>query len=746
MKKTILALCTLTFFFSGKVFSQENTNKNVFRQLTEELPTPNQYRTATGRPGPAYFQQQVDYLMDIRLDEVNKTIAGTETITYHNNSPETLSYLWLQLDQNVIEPNSFGSKIESSRMNNQEHISNIMRLNNPFDGGFKIESVTGEGGSNLNTVKNHTILKVLLESPLFPGKSTKLTINWHYNLNNLKTQGGRSGYDPYDTQNESIYAIAQFYPRLCVFNDLGWQIKQFIDAEFALEFGNFDVTLTVPADHIVAATGELQNGKQVLTAQMSERLEQAKKSDVPVLIVTEDEAIANEKERTDQTKKWHFKAMNVRDYAFASSRKFIWDAMSVPFGKTRVLAMSFYPKESNPLWGQYASKTIAHTLKAYSRHTFDYPYPVAQAVDASLGMEYPMIAFCGGKPNPDGSYEKGTRDWVIGVVRHEVGHNYFPMIVNSDERQWAWMDEGFDIFMQGLAEREWDINQNWSGKPAEMTGYMNSDKNTIVPVMTDADALLQGGMNSYRMPAAALNILRETILGRELFDQAFREYAQTWMFKHPQPADFFRIMEDASGVDLDWFWRGWFFTTDHVDLAIDNVTVYEPVFDEESLRRSAEYKSKLIRPDIATIRDKSKGQVVSEIDRDPTLRDRYNVPEPLVSGNDSKRIEDLYKKLTPDEIQQLKTGQRFYEITFRSPGGMIMPLIIEFEFEDGTTNEVRIPAEIWMKNSKEVSKVFMFNKEVRNITLDPHLETADVNTSNNHWPRHTERVFFTIVK
>ncbi len=744
MKKTILALITLTLMYSAEIFSQENTNKNIFRQLTEELPTPNQYRTATGRPGPAYFQQQVDYVMAVQLDENKKTVSGTETITYKNNSPEILTYLWLQLDQNVVEPNSFGSKIAESRMNKQAHISTVMNMNSTFDGGFKIGTVTGEGGNALSTVKNHTILKVLLESPLLQGKSTKLTITWQYNLNNLKTQGGRSGFDPYDDQNENVFAIAQFYPRLCVFNDLGWQIKQFIDAEFALEFGNFDFTLTVPADHIVAATGELQNGKEVLTSQMFSRFEQAKTSDVPILIVTEEEAVANQKERTDQTKKWHFKAKNVRDFAFASSRKFIWDAMSVPFKNRRVMAMSFYPKESNPLWGQYASKTIASTIKSYSSHTFDFPYPVAQAVEASLGMEYPMIAFCGGKPNPDGSYDKGTRDWVIGVVRHEVGHNFFPMIVNSDERQWAWMDEGFDIFMQGLAEREWDVNQSWSGKPTEMTSYMNSDKTTIVPVMTDADALLQGGMNSYRMPASALTILRETILGRELFDQAFREYAQTWMFKHPQPADFFRIMEDASGVDLDWFWRGWFFTTDHVDLSIDNVTVYEPVFDAESLRRAAEYKSKMTSPDISAIRDK--GKFVSEIDRDKTLRDKYNEPEPMVSEADTKRIDALYKKLTPEELKQLKSGQRFYEITFKAIGGMIMPLIIQFEFEDGTVDEVRIPAEIWMKNSKEVTKVFRYDKEVRNITLDPYLETADVDTSNNHWPRKTERIFFNIVK
>ncbi len=744
MRQRILIGFALIAVCSASAFSQLHINQNIFKQLTEELPTPNSYRTASGRPGPDYYQQQVDYVMNIVLDEKEKIVSGTETITYHNNSPETMTYLWLQMDQNIREQNSFGSKTATSKMANQAHINTIMSLNDNFDGGFKIQSITDAGGNSIETVKNHTIMKVLLKAPLAPGKTTILNIKWHYNLNNMKKNSGRSGYEPFEDQDESIFAIAQFYPRLCVFNDYGWQIKQFVEAEFALEFGNFDVTITSPADHIVAATGELQNGKEVLSAQMLQRLVEARKSDKPVFIVTEDEAAENEKEGTETTKKWHFKANMVRDFAFACSRKFIWDAMSVPFENNNVLAMSFYPKESNPLWSQFSTKTIAHTLKTYSKYTFDYPYPVAQSVDASLGMEYPMICFNGGRPNADGSYTKDTRNWVIGVVRHEVGHNFFPMIVNSDERQWQWMDEGFNVFMQGLAEREWDIDQYWSGIPTEMIGYMDNDKSTIVPIMTNADALLQGGMNSYRKPAVGLTILRETILGRELFDQAFKEYANAWMFKHPQPADFFRIMEDASGVDLDWFWRGWFFTTEHVDLAIENVKVYQAVFDEESARQSAEYNQANLRPHIATLRDK--GRFVNEPDRDISLRDKYSDPEPLVSEIEIKKLEALREKLTADEMKQLQAGKLFYEINFNAYGGMIMPLIVEFEFEDGTMDEVRIPAEIWMKNQKEVSKIFIYDKEVKNITLDPHLETSDVNMENNHWPRKTERIFINIVK
>jgi hypothetical protein len=744
MRQVALSLFILIISCHPDAYAQENLNNNLFRQLTGELPTPDQYRTASGRPGPAYFQQQADYVMDIRLDEKNRSVSGSGTITYRNNSPETLEYLYLQLDQNVFEPQSFGNKVAGSTMAGQQGMSAINRLDKPFDGGFRIGTITGIKGTALQTVRNHTILKVLLDSPLPPGQTTRLTLTWQYPLNNLRNNWGRSGYDPMDGQDDGTYAIAQFYPRLCVFNDRGWQIKQFIDAEFALEFGNFDVSITVPADHIVGATGVLQNGREVLGGVMLERLARARTSPTPVFIVTPEEAAASGKGRSEKLKTWRFKAENVRDFAFASSRRFIWHALNVTVGRNQVMAMAFYPNESALLWNKYAVKTIAQTLKSYSSHTFDYPYPVAQAVDASMGMEYPMMAFCGGRPNVDGSYDKGTRDWVIGVIRHEVGHNYFPMIVNSDERQWAWMDEGFNVFMQGMADREWDLNPNYSGKPTEMIGYMNSDPKTQVPIMTDADALLNGGMNSYRKPAAGLTILRETILGRELFDQAFREYATTWMFKHPQPADFFRIMEDASGVDLDWFWRGWFFTTDHVDLAIDRVTVYEPVYDEASSRKAAEYRNARIPVDISVIRDKE--LFTREIDRDTSLRDKYDEPQPLISEPERARAEAIREKLTPEEMALLQSGKRFYEITFKSLGGMIMPLIVEFEFVDGTREEVRLPAEIWLRNQEQVTRVFPFGKEVRSITLDPRQETADVDITNNRWPRQTERVFYPLRK
>lgn len=746
MKKISVSILILLIFCGENLFAQLHTNQNIFRQMVEELPTPNSYRLASGHPGPDYFQQQVDYDMDIVLDENAKSVSGEATITYHNNSPETLNYLWFQLDQNIREHNSFGSKIETGKMAETMRMATLKQINNDFNGGFKIEWIKDANGNVLQTVKNHTIMKVILPEGLKSGGITTMTMKWHYKLNNIKELWGRSGFNQEENGSGEVFAIAQFYPRLCVFNDLAWQTKQFIGAEFALEFGNFNVKINVPADHIVAATGVLKNEKEVLTSTQQKRLELARNSDKPVLIITEKEATENEKGRLKENKTWHFEAENVRDFAFASSRKFIWDAMSVKFPENNVLAMSFYPKEANPLWEQYSTKSIAHTLKIYSEHTFDFPYPTANSINFQglSGMEYPMICFNDGQPNADKSYSANQKRGVIGVVHHEVGHNYFPMIVNVDEREWGWMDEGFNIFLQGIAERDWDPDWQWSGRPVEMIGYMDDDKSTLVPIMTNADALLQSAMTSYRKPAVGLTILRETILGRELFDQAFKEYAQTWKFKHPQPADFFRIMNDASGTDLDWFWRGWFFTTEHVDIAIENVTVYEPVFDIKQAEKIALNQKGKTPEHIAKTIDSKEN--ISAIDKDESLKDKYNRPMPLLNEDEIEQITDLRRKLTDDELALLENGQKYYEITFKALGGMIMPIIIQFEFEDGSKEIQRIPVEIWLLNQKEVSKIFKFKKEVKNITLDPFLETADINTKNNYWPEVTERVYFKITK
>ena len=563
---------------SPALTAQENINKNEFRQLKQELATPNVYRTASGAPGHEYYQQRADYDMKIELDDATQRIYGTETVTYYNNSPDALNYLWVQLDQNRRAKDSDSYKIQTNSLSDRMSFGSLRNLENDFDGGFKLDYVKDASGRDLPYTVNKTMMRIDLPTPLKSKGSVSFKIKWWYNINDRMKIGGRSGYEYFEEEDNYLYTIAQFYPRMAVYNEVeGWQNKQFLGrGEFTLTFGNYKVSLTVPSDHVVASTGVLQNPKDVLTSAQRSRFAKARTADKPVLIVTEDEARENEKTKASGKKTWVFKAQNVRDFGFASSRKFMWDAMGVKFGNRTVMAMSYYPKEGNPLWEQYSTRVVAHTLNSYSKYSFDYPYPVAISVHAnSIGMEYPMICFNGGRPESDGTYSPRTKHGMISVIIHEVGHNYFPMIVNSDERQWTWMDEGLNTFIQYLAEMEWDREYPSRRGPAyKIVDYMAGDKSYISPIMTNSESIFQFGNNAYGKPATALNILRETVMGRELFDYAFREYCQRWKFKHPTPADFFRTMEDASGVDLDWFWRGWFYSTDHVDISLDEVKWY----------------------------------------------------------------------------------------------------------------------------------------------------------------------------
>jgi hypothetical protein len=575
---TVLSALAVTSM--AQVPNPENTDKSKFRQMYQEFATPNVYRTAGGAPGHGYYQQKADYVMNITLDDAKQTITGEETITYYNNSPDKLEYLWLQLDQNQSAQDSDSKLIQTGKMNDKVAFSQLERMHNDFDGGFKITSVTDASGKTMEYTVNKTMMRIDLATPLAAKGKITFKIKWWYNINDRMKIGGRSGYEYFEKDGNYLYTIAQFFPRMCVYNDVeGWQNKQFLGAgEFTLTFGDYDVKITVPSDHIVGATGELQNMKEVYSAAQVKKWEQAKRETVnPVIIVTQEEAEKAEKNKATSTKTWHYKAKNVRDFAFASSRKFIVDAMTVKQSTKDVLALSYYPKEGNPLWEKYSTKAVAHTLKIYSKHTFDYPYPVAISVHSKdIGMEYPMICFNGGRPEADGTYSDRTKYAMIGVIIHEVGHNYFPMIVNSDERQWTWMDEGLNTFLQYLTEQEWERGYPSRRGPAfRIVDYMKGDKSNIAPIMTNSESLLQFGNNAYGKPATALNILRETVMGRELFDHAFKMYANRWMFKHPTPEDFFRTMEDASGVDLDWFWRGWFYTTDHVDISLEDVKWYQ---------------------------------------------------------------------------------------------------------------------------------------------------------------------------
>jgi hypothetical protein len=710
MKKVVFFISLSIFQLT---FGQQQTWKGKFEQLGQMLPTPNQYRASDGAPGPAYWQQKADYTIKVSLDDSSQKINGSEKITYHNNSPQTLKYLWLQLDQNIRQSNSDKSMAKPTSLNKNGATSTkffkyALDLWST-DGGMHITSLKDKDGNDLDFVINKTMMRINLPRPLGPGEKFSFSTSWWYNINDRNEDYGRSGYEYFPEDGNYVYTIAQFYPRLCVYDDYeGWQNKQFLGrGEFALTFGNYEVEIEVPADHLVAATGELQNGTAVLTIEQLDRLEKAKQSfNKPIVIATEEEAIQREKEKSTKTKTWVFKAENVRDFAFASSRKFIWDAQSVQIGGKIPLAMSFYPKEGNPLWEKESTKAVVNTLETYSKYTIDYPYPVAISVHAAdIGMEYPMICFNFGRPNPDGSYDDRIKHRMIGVIIHEVGHNFFPMIVNSDERQWAWMDEGLNSFLEFRTEQErYENFPSQRGPATSIIPYMSGDVEGMRPMMINSEQILQLGNNAYGKPAAALNILRETIMKPELFDYALKTYSERWAFKHPKPADFFRTMEDASGVDLDWFWRGWFYTNENVDISIDQVTYYQmgsgkPNPEEDPIKKFESAGSFEV---VAT--------------------------GPSTYGEFRGRFDD-------EAFIEKYQDKHFYELQFSNKGGLVMPILLEFEFEDTTKERIEIPVEIWRQNENQVSKVFFFDKKVARVQLDPDLETADVDIMNNSFPR-----------
>lgn len=727
---------------SAAIFGQRQYWEDKFKQLGPELATPNEQRAASGAPGARYWQQQVDYSMNILIDDETQKLFGEEWITYHNFSPDQLTYLWIQLDQNNMAKESDAYKIEQSKINETMSYNDIKDLEPWYDGGFKVVEVKDKSGKDLKCVINQTMMRIDLPTPLASGGTYSFKIKWWYNINDRIRLGGRSGYEYFDQEKNYLYTMAQFYPRLAAYMDYsGWQNKQFLGSgEFTLDFGNYTVNITVPNDHVVAATGELQNAKSVMNAEQLNRWEKAKKNfDAPVEIINQAEATENEKVRAkgNEQKTWTFKATNVRDFAFASSRKFIWDAMAVKIGNRTTMAMSYYPKEANPLWGQFSTRAVAHTLRVYSKYTIDYPYPVAISVNSKwIGMEYPMICFNGGRPETDGTYTEGTKYSTLGVIIHEVGHNFFPMIINSDERQWTWMDEGLNTFMQYLTEKEWDANYPTRRGPARnIVDYMKGDKSKMSPIMTNSESIYQFGNNAYGKPCTALNILRETVMGRELFDYAFKEYCRRWAFKHPTPEDFFRTMEDASAVDLDWFWRGWFYGTDHCDMAMKEIKMFVIDSENPTVEKAIDKERKEGRPtDISLKRDREE-KLVTLVELDPAARDFYYSFDPhKVTKTDQKQFEEFSKSLSPEEKALMDSHSYYYQITVENVGGLIMPLIFQFTLKDGSKKEFRVPAEIWKMSEPTVTKVFVLPQPAVEIALDPFLETADVELNNNHWP------------
>ena len=735
----LMSIFVFTITVSAQV-NQGHTNANKFKQLYDQFADPNRYHNASGAPGVDYYQQKVDYEMDIELDDANSKLYGEETITYTNNSPDQLPYLWLQLDQNIrkkdapgLEKNGAGNSVT---VRPSSFVSDY--LNDPFDGGFNIDWVQDINGKALQYKVNQTMMRVDLPKAIAPGATYVFKIKWWYNINDHVEKRGRSGFEFFPKDGNKAYVIAQFFPRLCVYNDVeGWQNYQFWgNGEFALEFGDYSVNITVPSDHILEATGSLQNPKEVLNREEYKRFQDSKNSfDKPILIVTQEEATAKESNFSSKKSTWKFEAINVRDFGFATSRKFIWERQAVQVGAKKVMAVSLYPKEGNPLWEEYSTKAVLQSLKTYSKFTFDYPYPKAVSVHAkNQGMEYPMICWNYGRPAEDGTYSDRTKFGMISVIIHEVGHNYFPMIVNSDERQWGWMDEGLDTFMQYLTEQEFGENYPESigimknypsrrGDPQKIVPYMAGDQDFISPIMSNPENVFQLGPNAYAKPATALNILRETVMGRETFDHAFKTYSQRWMFKHPTPEDFFRTMEDASAVDLDWFWRGWFYSTDVVDIGVKSVKKYyfsdEP--DLEAKERLESYGYDLT--DLP--------ELVFKIDEDSESFDPKLANQNAING--SKILKEyMSAEGLPDTVVPPKY---FYEVEFEKPGGLVMPLIVEYSYADGSSERITYPVQLWRKNDASVKKVIASNKELIGVTVDPDLETADVNVDNNSWPK-----------
>ena len=743
-------VCVLSI---NSIYSQSTSNHgNKFEQLGSLLPTPNEYRTASGAPGTKYWQQRVDYDIKCELDEDNQKLTGSETITYFNNSPDVLSYLWLQLDENQH------SSVDNANYQNASTIQPVLtdqvldmveerKSDNGY--GHKISKITDALGKPLKYTLNKTMMRVDLPTPIKPNTSFVFKIDWSYKIVDrvsFKFGGGRGGYEYFKDDGNYLFTMAQWYPRLCKYGDeIGWQNHQFTGTgEFTLSFGNFKVQMTVPADHVVGSTGECQNYATNLTAEQKLRWQKAQTSKEPVMMVTLEEALKASASKSKVKKTWIFKADNVRDFAWTSSRRFSWDAMPIDINGKKVMCMSFYGKEAYPIYNKYSTKAVAHTIKTYSDFTIPYPYPVAQSVEAANGMEYPMICFNPGRAEPDGSYSEGAKKAALLVIIHEVGHNFFPMIINSDERQWTWLDEGLNSYMQYITQELWDNKfPSDDGTPLAIKDYMAWPKDRLEPIMTNSENIIAFGFNAYTKVATGLNILRETIMGRELFDAAFKEYARRWAFKHPTPADFFRTMEDASGEDLDWFWRGWFYSIDACDISIDTIKYAKA--DVNSMpsrpRDTFEYRS-LAKPlvnayeDLSKIRNRQDPKIKFVTDQDTTLRDFYWKYDREIEKFDTTKYRVVlpsFQEPLSDEDKKKYENKHMYELTFSNKGGLVMPLILEWKYKDGSTEIERIPAQIWRKNEVKITKSFIKNKEVASVKLDPYKETVDIDETNNSY-------------
>jgi hypothetical protein len=769
----------LLSFSAVSLAQNPGSGAKKFAQLEQLLPTPNIYRTASGAPGHKYWQQQADYEINVTLDENNQSIVGKEQITYTNNSPDTLSYLWLQLDQNRFAEGSLERRSKTTSAKEDQISFGKMRQVQSFadnQHGYTELKVTDKNDNPMVFTVIDTVMRIDLSKRLKSGDTIVFNVQWTFNIIQQAAIGGRGGFEHFPDDDTYIFFLAQWFPRMVAYTDYaGWQHKAFLGrGEFTLEFGNYDVAITVPEEHIVSATGVLANPNEVLSKAQSQRLAMANLSE-PVFVVTPKEARANESRprKSEKTQTWRFKAKRIRDFAWASSRKFIWDAMlhEQPGAEyENVLAMSFYPNEAEPAWSQYSTQAVIHTLEVYSRFSFDYPYPTAQSVNTweRGGMEYPMITFNGYRPTTQDkkdssskathitasdeskgdeqdavtTYSRQIKYSLIGVIIHEIGHIYFPMIVNSDERQWTWMDEGINTFLEYVAELEWEENYPAFRGQTNILDYIPQYMTSTnqVPIMTQSDSILQFGPNAYSKPAAALTVLRETVMGREQFDFAFRQYAERWKFKRPTPADFFRTMEDASGVDLDWFWRGWFYSTEHVDIGITDVRQYRIKTGDPELDYPLDrVEDQRLYPAPIMQERNARDGITTRLSKIPALNDLYNEKDEFTVSNKDRNGYQTYLKSLEDwekaVLQRaVKDDPFIYFIDIENVGGLVTPLPMKIIYTDGSSRQLDIPAEIWRRNAENITHILLEEKAIEKISVDDRHQTADADFSNNAFP------------
>ena len=638
LKFPTLVSAITVFFFSGSVSAQETPKYDYVEAFKPFFypQTGTETRSASGQPGHAYWQNSADYHLNVSLNESKKEITGTADIKYTNNSPDQLSFLWLQLDQNLFAKDSRGNAVVPlSGSRNGAH-------GETFDGGYTIKSVKLDGKAVKYTITD-TRMQIDLPGELKArGGVAKISIEYSF----VSPEYGSDRMGVQDTKNGKIFTMAQWYPRMCVYDDvMGWNTLPYVGAsEFYLEYGDITANITVPANHYVVASGELLNENEVYSKEETNRWNQARNSDKTVMIRPESEIGKN---KSSGTKTWKFKITQARDFAWASSSGFILDAarINLPNGK-KSLAISAYPVESagEKAWGRSTEYTKA-AIEHYSNKWYGYTYPAATNVAGNEGgMEYPGIVFC----HMD---SKGEELW--GVTDHEFGHNWFPMIVGSNERVFAWMDEGFNTFINGISTEAFNKGEYYRKKNLGQSGsyFMNDN---LEPIMVGPDNMKERSIAAlaYYKPGAGLSILRESILGPEKFDKAFRTYIDRWAFKHPTPWDFFHTMENVSGEELTWFWRGWFFNKWKIDQGV----------------KSAKY----------------------------------------IDGDFKKGV----------------------QVTIENIGQLPVPTTIQLRFKDGTANTVKIPIEVWKRNTEWTFKVDS-NKEIKEVKLDPDSQIPDADLNNN---------------